>query len=444
MRSFRRSAVGLTALAAVSVLAACSSSDDGSSATHTVKVLMIGYNEKESLDPTTGATIPGTDSLEEAFENAHPDIDLQIINIPWGSGATGYQPKTEAMIENGESCLYEMPAAQAFGSQGKLVNLDTMIADDSAFTNVWGDLDNNRSWGPENPKSLFYLPNNTGIRVINWDSKLFADYGVAPLSQHPTLDEIEEKAAKLTGTDPVTGQQTYGYWYQGKYAVWQFQAIAHAMGATWGEVNGDGSLTVNWDTPEYLAALEWFVKMSKYAPAGALASDAMPEGFLTDQNVVAIIPEGEQGYFVSQLIAAPELRDRFRSSFNFVGPDGFGGLNSVSPLAMAAGCEDKEAGWTALKWLAGSTEAEKFYFEAVGRIPAIEGAEEAAPQIAELPDAEVILGQALQAEAVYPWASSQPRWSLQTALEGALAGTLTPKQALEQAQRETQDWLSTQ
>jgi len=44
----------------------------------------------------------------------------------------------------------------------------------------------------------------------------------------------------------------------------------------------------------------------------------------------------------------------------------------------------------------------------------------------------------------YPWASSQPRWSLQTAIEAALAGTLTPKQALEQAQKETADWLAQQ
>ena len=108
---------------------------------------------------------------------------------------------------------------------------------------------------------------------------------------------------RLTGTDPVTGQETFGYWYQGKYAVWQFLTIAHALGADWGEVGADGKMTINWNTPEYLKALEWFVEMSKYAPAGALAADAMPQGFLSDENVVAIIPEGEQGYFIQPLIA---------------------------------------------------------------------------------------------------------------------------------------------
>ena len=112
--------------------------------------------------------------------------------------------------------------------------------------------------------------------------------------------------------------------------------------------------------------------MAKYAPAGALATEGMPQGFLTDQNVVAIIPEGEAGYFIPPFIAQPELAERFRTSFNLKGADGLGGLASNSPLAMAASCEDKEAGWTALKWLAGSAEASAYYFNSIGRLPTID------------------------------------------------------------------------
>ena len=54
------------------------------------------------------------------------------------------------------------------------------------------------------------------------------------------------------------------------------------------------------------------------------------------------------------------------------------------------------------------------------------------------------VNQNASAERRYPWASSQPRFSLQAAIEAALAGTLTPKQALEQAQKETDDWLAQQ
>jgi ABC-type glycerol-3-phosphate transport system substrate-binding protein len=410
-----------------------------------VKVLMIGYPDEDSTDPTTGAPVPGIGRLHDAFEAAHPEIDLEIINIPWGEGASSYSTKTEAMIQANEACLYEMPAAPAYGRRGLLVNLDDMIKADPDFKNVWGaQLDTARSWGPDNPKSLFYIPDNTGERVVHWDAKLFKDWGVDPLPEKPTLADIEARAPKLTGTDPVTGEQTYGYWYQGKYAVWQFMAIAHAMGANWGTMDEKGNLTVNWDTPEYLKALEWFVKMSKYAPAGALGGDGMPQGFLTDQNVVAIIPEGEAGYFLGPMVADPALNDRFRVTYNFKGPDGLGGLNSVSPLAMAASCETKDAAWTALKWLAGAPEAEAWYFESNGRLPTTEDAAAALPQISKLQDGGAILGQPLTADAVYPWASTQPRWSLQAALEAAIAGVATPAEALKQAQAETADWLTQQ
>jgi ABC-type glycerol-3-phosphate transport system substrate-binding protein len=59
-------------------------------------------------------------------------------------------------------------------------------------------------------------------------------------------------------------------------------------------------------------------------------------------------------------------------------------------------------------------------------------------------DADAILNQNAFAEIRYPWASAQPRFSLQAAIEAAIAGTMSPKQALEQAQKETEDWLAQQ
>lgn len=410
-----------------------------------VKMLMVGYPDADSVDPVTGATVPGLPHLKEAFSAANPTIDLQIISIPWGEGATSYSAKTEAMITANEACIYDMPAAPAYGRRGMLVNLDDLIAKDTAFNNVWGaQIDAARSWGPDNPKSLFYIPYNTGERVIHWDKKLFEDWGVEPLSKSPTLAEIEEKAPKLTGTNPKTGEQNYGYWYQGKYAVWQFMAIAHAVGASWGSVDDKGVMTVNWDTPEFLTALEWMVKMSKYAPEGALAAEGMPQGFLSDQNTVGIMPEGEAGYFLTSFIADPKLAERYRTSLNLKGADGLGGLNATAPLAIAKSCENMDAAWTALKWLAGAPEAGKYYFESNGRLPTTSDGPKALPQVAALPDGDVILSQPLTAEPVYPWAAQQPRWSMQAALEAALAGTMTPADALKQAQKETADWLAQQ
>src|SRR6185295_5353264 len=189
--------------------------------------------------------------------------------------------------------------------------------------------------------------------------------------------------------------------------------IAHAEGASWGQVNADGSWTIHWDTPEYLKGLQWLVDMSKFAPPGALAADAMPEGFLTDQNVVAIIPEGEPGYYLIPFVNDPKLNERFRVTYNLQGADGKGGLYSSDPVAMAASCPNKAAAWEVMKWLTMSPESQKYNFDAVGNLPVIEGAAAAIPAISKLIDADPIVNQNAFAERRYPWASSQPRFSLQ-------------------------------
>jgi ABC-type glycerol-3-phosphate transport system substrate-binding protein len=409
-----------------------------------VTVLLVGFPDQDSIEPTTGQPIPGVGHLRDMFEAAYPAINLNIVNIPWGEGATSYTAKTQSMVQNNEACAYLMPGAYDFGHQGLLEDLGPWADRDQIKSLYLGDsLYAYQGWSPDNPKALLGLPFTGGTRVIHYDSTLFTQWGVEPLSLHPTLQEIHDKAAAMTGKNPVTGEQNYGYWYQGKYINWQFQTIAHAFGANWGKVNDDGSWTITWDTPEYLTALEWLVDMSKYAPPGALAADAMPDGFLTDSNAVAIIPEGETGYYLTAFVGNPALAQRFRTTYNIEGPDGKGGLFSTDPLSMVKTCTNKEAAWTAIKWLTTSKDAQRYNFEQ-GNIPVIADGEAVVPEVAALPDADPILHQNSIAEARYPWAASQPRWSLQAAIEGALAGTLTPKDALVQAQKETDDWLAAQ
>lgn len=128
------------------------------------------------------------------------------------------------------------------------------------------------------------------------------------------------------------------------------------------------------------------------------------------------------------------------------GADGKGGLYSADPLTMAASCDNKPAAWQVMKWLSGSAESQKYNYDSGGNLPVVNAdiVKTAIPDLGNLTDAQAILDQSAHAEHRYPWATSQPRFSLQAAIEGALAGTLTPKQALEQAQKETQDWLTQQ
>src|SRR4029079_13924035 len=104
----------------------------------------------------------------------------------------------------------------------------------------------------------------------------------------------------------------------------------------------------------------------------------------------------------------------------------------------------KAAAWEVMKWLTMTPESQKYNFDSGGNLPVIASAGEAIPAIGALVDADAILNQNAFAERRYPWASSQPRFSLQAAIESALAGTMSPAHALKQDQKETDDWLAQQ
>ena len=120
------------------------------------------------------------------------------------------------MIQANEACIISCRATSTTPSRGSQ-DLDVLIAQDPTFEDVWEGnfLENAKAWMPDNPNATAYLPPHTGVRVTHWDSKLFADWGVEPLSAQPTVEEITEKAKAMTGKNPVTGEDNYGYWYQG-------------------------------------------------------------------------------------------------------------------------------------------------------------------------------------------------------------------------------------
>ena len=48
------------------------------------------------------------------------------------------------------------------------------------------------------PHALLGIPFKGGTRVIHYDSTLFQQWGVDPLNEHPTLQEIHDKAIAMT------------------------------------------------------------------------------------------------------------------------------------------------------------------------------------------------------------------------------------------------------
>ncbi len=94
------------------------------------------------------------------FEAANPNIDMQIINIPWGSGVNWLRTQDRVHDPGARKRVYIlMPGAFQYGRRGYLENLDPWIKNDPTFKDVWpGDyLEQWRGWGPGNPDNQWAL-----------------------------------------------------------------------------------------------------------------------------------------------------------------------------------------------------------------------------------------------------------------------------------------------
>ena len=140
--------------------------------------------------------------------------------------------------------------------------------------------------------------------------------------------------------------------------------------------------------------------------------------------MVAIIPEGEAGYFVQELINGHRrAAARYRTVHNLRGPDGLGGLVDGRPRSRwPQSCPNKLAAWEVLKFLTGDPDVESYYFTEGGDLPTIKGGIGVDQSLSVLPDEEIIVTEPGFTEPRYPWAASDPRWSLQAALQGPSPG----------------------
>lgn len=436
----------------VTALVGCSSdsssSNDGKASGgewegQTVKVQLIGdFSMEDSTDPITGEKTEGLTVLKEEFEKQHPGAKVEFILMPW----EGYTEKTQAMLTSGEADVYQMPGIADFAPQGLLEPLQPYIEKDIEFsTDIFIDqqLDGWKALGPDSDElEIFGLPFFGDARFITYDKKLFDDWGVEYLSENPTMEEISEKAAMMTGKNPVTGEQNYGIWFRGDWSsAFTLLNAAEGLGGKWGSGFAWEDVKFEFNSPEMLKGLEWMLEMQKLAPEG-IVSNQGNEKWMTKDNNIAIMLNTGPGELVKQ-IEAQGLEDRIAIAQEFKNEEGKGGLFAGSPITIAKSSENKELAWEWLKF-ATSDFAQEYFYETGAAFPSVKSALE----WESVKKHEDILGPVFEAMGTpyiprYHWAAAQPRFILTSEIEAALTGKRSAKEALDKAQKESTEWLKT-
>ncbi len=314
----------------------------------TIKVQMIGnFKMEDSTDPVSGVKTKGVHFLKEEFERTHPGATVEFLLMGWDS----YQQKTQAMLMSGEADVYQVPGIASFAAQDLLEPLAPYIEKENYDLNNYidGQINGWKAMSPSDEELEIYgLPVLGDTRVIVYDKKLFDDWGVEYLSEEPTIDEIVEKAAKMTGKNPVTGEQNYGVYYRGKYASDLALNIAESFGGTWGTGFRYKDLQTNFNSEEMVKGVEYLKEALEYAPSGIL-SEQGNELFLTETNNIAMTLRIGPGFL--KPIYSTGLDKRYGASLLFVNPEeGMGGVFEGSPCSIGQNSENKELAWEYLKF----------------------------------------------------------------------------------------------
>jgi len=400
---------------------------------------MIGVQMEDSLDPYTGKPTTGFQRMLDEFNQENPNINLIFTSIPWGGTIGPYAKGLNALISGTMDVVHTKVYYRYIGLFESLDeyierdNFDLSRILDSAVSICQAQL-------PEDEKTRQYmLPIDSGFRAIGFDKEIFDSYGVPYLSKDPTLEELKEKAVKLTGTDPRTGKETYGFFIRGNYCVWPFLTYVRYYG---GDFAPEGGTVPNFDTEPALKALEWMVSLAKEGILGPafLATGSNPPSWLTKANEYGIMPEIP----ASNLMIAKDrgLTERYGMRVNVLSPKFktaglLGGVDAS--LGISANSKHKDEAWEVVKFII-SPKVQRFRFKNHIVFPtlkeAVEWDEWKALPYPDVFDRAYVIGdpQIGNGTAVV----AKGRMIIRGLVNKALALKITPKEALEAMQMEIQ------
>jgi multiple sugar transport system substrate-binding protein len=326
----------------------------------TLRVQFIGnFKMEDTTDPISGAKTVGVHYLKEEFEKLYPGVDVEFILMGWNS----YTQKTQTMLQADEVDVVQVPGIALLADQGLLEPLQSYINKENFDLNIYMDnqVEGWMAMGPEDTDlSIYGLPFIADTRVIIYDKLLFDQWGVEYLSWQPTPEELYEKGKAMTGTNPVTGEQNYGLIFKGaKYTSLTALGVAEHLGGTWGTGFRYSEMTVNFNSPEMVAGVEWMKSIIPFCPPGVMSRQG-GEKQLTEENDIAINLHYGPGFL--KVVEAIGLEDRIGVSSLWVHPElGVGGIFQGSPVAISSSSAVKDIAWEWLKFTATDTYMQYFW-----------------------------------------------------------------------------------
>lgn len=332
----------------------------------TVRVAWLNKTEEDKIDPVTGIVSPGKGALEDLLSEK-TGHNVEIIPV----ASNGWIQQVETLVISGECdvlaytnqtqvpswCEELTPYIEADEKLGN-GGLEEVFIEYARHYMKYSSFEYPDAYG-----NIYGLPHSMNQSFIAYDTLIFEQWGVEPPKDGATFEELLEIGKKVTGTNPVTGEQNYGMYLRSDRA--EFAAIAFdaypSVDTKSGNINDfdvDKYVEPLKGSEELLAYFQWMEEVVKICPEG-ITTNSGNELWLSPENNIAIniTPLDTMNLMNTYYrVKDQEVIERFQYLNMPTSSEGMQGFPVMQNMGISINATDKDAAWDVVRTIA--TDAE--------------------------------------------------------------------------------------
>lgn len=313
--------------------------------------LFTSVGKDGSTDLVTGVSKPGYQLVIDRFKEVYPNVELQIETIPWDNWKAACQ--TAALSGDVDIIIHGSSIVPICEPLGEYLEKDPQVKDAVGMM----AMRKNAELAPLSEYVPYGLTITVNPVMVVLDKEIFEHYGVAlPDYESWTMEELLSLAQQLTGTDPVTGKETYGMSMiaaasANKNYIWASRAFNNTI-YQWGDTLADTEVDFVNDTTK--KTFEYLTELAACASPDYIEGLDLANAYTQDNNLAMIIIEDAYGAY--NTIKAAGLEDKYMlAALPKIKGGEFDGITSSHMgdwnMAICNSSSQKDLAWEFMKFM---------------------------------------------------------------------------------------------